>query len=103
MSIKTAFKTTLGLTLFAVLVLPALVGAAPIPATPQAPETLRAQRASDTSVKLWWKQVKGASGYVVYRANPGSKTFKAVKTLKGQTKSFTLTINLKPTPPIAIR
>jgi hypothetical protein len=56
-------------------------------AAPAAPLLLKAERSSDTALKLKWSKVKGASGYVVYQCNPGSKKYKMVKTIKGQNKT----------------
>ena len=38
-------------------------------------------------VKLTWKKVSGATGYVVYRKNSGSKSWKKIKTVKGASKT----------------
>ena len=49
-------------------------------------------RSSNTSLKLTWEKVVGASGYVVYRSTKADSGFKAVKTItKGSTVSFTNT------------
>ncbi len=51
---------------------------------------LKAASAGYSSIKLSWKKVSGASGYVVYRANSANGKYKAVKTIKkGKTTSFT--------------
>jgi len=38
-------------------------------------------------VKLTWKKISGAAGYVVYRKNSGSKSWKKIKTVKGASKT----------------
>lgn len=38
-------------------------------------------------VKLTWKKVSDATGYVVYRKNSGSKSWKKIKTVKGASKT----------------
>ena len=48
----------------------------------KAPTGLNSRRVSMTSVKLWWKKVDGAGGYVVYRYDKASKKYKALKTIK---------------------
>jgi len=83
-------KTLATLILAALLLCAPALGAASVPTAPSPPATLRAKRASNSSIRLWWKQVKGAQGYTVYRADPGSSKYKAIKTVKGQTKSFYL-------------
>jgi hypothetical protein len=40
-----------------------------------------------TGVKLTWKKVSDASGYVVYRKNLGSKSWKKIKIVKGASKT----------------
>lgn len=40
-----------------------------------------------TGVKLTWKKVSDATGYVVYRKNSGSKSWKKIKTVKGASKT----------------
>jgi len=50
------------------------------------PTGLKAVKASDTSLKLTWKKVKGVSGYVVYQLNPGAKKYKKIKMLAGSGK-----------------
>ncbi len=50
------------------------------------PQGVRVTRQSSHSLRIQWKQVEGASGYVVYRKNPGKKHYKKVKTItKGKT------------------
>ena len=39
-----------------------------------------------TGVKLTWKKVSDATGYVVYRKNSGSKSWKKIKIVKGASK-----------------
>lgn len=45
-------------------------------------EKVRVQKASKTSVKIRWKKVKGADGYVVVRASKRKGVYKPVKTVK---------------------
>ena len=40
-----------------------------------------------TGVKLTWKKVSDATGYVVYRKNSGSKSWKKIKIVKGASKN----------------
>ena len=40
-----------------------------------------------TGVKLTWKKVSDATGYVVYRKNSGSKSWKKIKTVRGASKT----------------
>ena len=40
-----------------------------------------------TGVKLTWKKVSDATGYVVYRKNSGSKSWKKIKIVKGASKT----------------
>ena len=40
-----------------------------------------------TGVKLTWKKVSDATGYVVYRKNLGSKSWKKIKIVKGASKN----------------
>ncbi len=50
------------------------------------PQGVRVTRQSSHCLRIQWKQVEGASGYVVYRKNPGKKHYKKVKTItKGKT------------------
>ena len=52
--------------------------------------SLNATSAGVSSIKLSWKKVSKASGYVVYRANSANGKYKAIKTIKkGKTTSFT--------------
>lgn len=52
--------------------------------------SLKATSAGVSSIKLSWKKVSKASGYVVYRANSANGKYKAIKTIKkGKTISFT--------------
>ena len=47
-------------------------------------------RSSNTALKVSWKKVPNASGYVVYRSTSETGTYKAVKTItKGSTVSYT--------------
>ena len=52
--------------------------------------SLNATSAGVSSIKLSWKKVSKASGYVVYRADSANGKYKAIKTIKkGKTTSFT--------------
>ncbi len=52
--------------------------------------SLKATSAGVSSIKLSWKKVSKAGGYVVYRANSANGKYKAIKTIKkGKTTSFT--------------
>lgn len=52
--------------------------------------SLKAISAGVSSIKLSWKKVSKAGGYVVYRANSANGKYKAIKTIKkGKTTSFT--------------
>ncbi|MDR1775300.1 MAG: hypothetical protein LBS17_02400, partial [Actinomycetes bacterium] len=53
---------TIALLLIVGLTIPASTFAVTRPA---APDALRVKRTSATSLKLWWAQVKGASGYAL--------------------------------------
>lgn len=48
---------------------------------------LKAAKTGIKAITLKWKPVKGAAGYVIYRANPGSKKYKKIKTLKNGKKA----------------
>jgi hypothetical protein len=48
---------------------------------PKTPTSVKAARASSTSVKVSWAAVTGATGYVVYRYNPATKTYANIKTV----------------------
>ena len=50
------------------------------------PTGIKAMKASDTSLKLIWKKVAGASGYTVYKWDLKAKKYKAIKTLTGNSK-----------------
>jgi len=54
-----------------------VVSAKPIPATPG---SVKAARASSTSIKVSWGKVAGASGYQVYRATSNTGTYSSVGT-----------------------
>ncbi|WP_052404758.1 S8 family serine peptidase [Bacillus rubiinfantis] len=61
--------------------------------TLKAPKSVKAAKASSTSIKLSWGKVNGASGYQVYRASSKAGKYSSVKTVpSGKTVSFT---NLK--------
>ena len=52
--------------------------------------SLNATSAGVSSIKLSWKKVSKASGYVIYRADSANGKYKAIKTIKkGKTTSFT--------------
>ena len=56
------------------------------------PNIKSVKRASDTSLKITWDKVTGASGYVIYRSTSETGTYKAVKTItKGTTLTYTNT------------
>lgn len=56
-----------------------------VPKTPSVSVTAGKKKAT-----LKWKKVSGASGYIVYRADSKSGTYKAVATIKkGSTVSYT--------------
>lgn len=58
----------------------------PIPAKP----SLSLEWKSSTSVKMSWKKVSGASGYVIYRATSSSREYARIKKItSGSTLSFT--------------
>ena len=65
----------------------AVKSAKPLPAKPA---SVKAARASSSSIKLTWKKVSGASGYEVYRATKKTGTYSKVTTIKkGSTVSYT--------------
>ncbi|MFZ5975714.1 MAG: InlB B-repeat-containing protein [Bacillota bacterium] len=64
----------------------AVVSAIPVPA---APASVKAARASSTSIKVTWGAVSGATKYVVYRASSSSGPFSPAGTVSGT--SFTNT------------
>lgn len=43
---------------------------------------LKVKNSSKKTVTVTWKKVKGATGYVVYRATKKNGKYKAVKTIK---------------------
>lgn len=47
------------------------------------PQEVRVTRQSSRSLRVQWKRVEGASGYVIYRKNPGKKRYRKVKTVTG--------------------
>ena len=51
------------------------------------PQEVRVIRQTSRSLRIQWKKEEGASGYAVYRKNPGKKRYKKVKTI---TKSKTV-------------
>lgn len=52
--------------------------------------TLSGKAGSFDSVKLSWKKVSGANGYVIYRYDSSSKSYKKIKTISsGSTVSYT--------------
>jgi len=46
---------------------------------PKTPATVKATRAGSTSIKISWTDVTGATGYVVYRYNPTTKSYVNIK------------------------
>ncbi|RDU22154.1 hypothetical protein [Anaerosacchariphilus polymeriproducens] len=59
-------------------------------AVPSTPKVTSIKASSKDKIKLSWKKVTGASGYVVYRSNSKNGTYKEIKTVKnGKTVSFT--------------
>lgn len=57
---------------------------------PSTPKITSIQSKSKNKIKLTWKKITGASGYVVYRSTSKNGTYKEIKTVKnGKTLSFT--------------
>ena len=52
----------------------------------EAPQGVCVTRKSDRALRLRWKAVKGASGYVISRKERGNKKYKKVKTVDGGKK-----------------
>ncbi|MFQ9516327.1 MAG: hypothetical protein ACLRZ9_10970 [Eubacterium sp.] len=61
----------------------AAVKASDIGITVQKVSNVRVYRHSDTALKIKWKSVQKADGYIVYRYNKTSKKYKAVHTVSG--------------------
>jgi hypothetical protein len=56
----------------------------------KAPSGVKAEKASATSLKISWKKVKNANGYVVYKYDSKSKKYKKAKTItKASTTNWT--------------
>lgn len=60
-----------------------------------APKTVKTLTASDSSIKIGWSRVAGASGYQIYQATSANGTYKLVKTIVAGKYSY---INTKLTP-----
>lgn len=48
-----------------------------------APVNIKAYRQSDTSIRIKWKTVKNADGYIVYRYNRSNRNYSKVHTVNG--------------------
>lgn len=57
--------------------------------------SVKAAKGGTQKVKVSWKKVSGASGYVVYQSTKKSSGFKAVKTVKGNSTVKYTTVKLK--------
>ena len=79
-------QLTLLLVLAAMLILPAMSALAA--GTPDNVKNLKQKAVSETSVKLTWSKVKGASGYQIYRVDPASGA--ATKIASTKSTSHTL-------------
>ena len=51
---------------------------------PKAPANLKAKAQKGGKVKLSWKKVKGASAYLIYRADKKGGKYKLLKTVRKQ-------------------
>ena len=51
------------------------VDAAADTASVKTPENIRSIRKSDTSIRLYWKPVENADGYIIYRYKKSSKKY----------------------------
>ncbi len=60
-----------------------------------APKTVKTVISSDSSIKIGWSRVTGASGYLIYQATSAKGTYKLVKTIAAGKYSY---INEKLTP-----
>jgi hypothetical protein len=69
-------------------------GTAQIVAVP-APTNVKVVKKSATSLKISWSKVAGAKGYVVYQYSSKAKKYKAIKTLKGASKTSWVNKKLK--------
>ena len=56
--------------------------------TVRPPKQVRIKRYGNESLRLRWSKVKNADGYIIYRYNKASKTYKRLKTVKGRNKLF---------------
>ena len=54
--------------------------------TLKAPKSFKAESTSVGKVKLTWKKVTGASGYLIYRADKKDGTYRKVSTVEGEGK-----------------
>jgi hypothetical protein len=59
------------------------------------PKNVKVVKKSSTSLKISWSKVAGAKGYVVYQYNSKAKKYKAIKTLKGVSKTSWVNKKLK--------
>lgn len=65
-----------------------IVSAKPVPGKP----SLTVKKAASRKIRLSWKRVAGASGYVIQRASSKTGKYKTIKTIKkGTTRSYTNT------------
>jgi ribosomal protein L9 len=55
---------------------------------PEAPQSPIVKRINSTTLKLSWKKVEGADGYLIYRYNSGSKTYKREARVTGNKSSW---------------
>lgn len=53
------------------------------------PKNIKAMRKGDTSIKVSWKKVKGATEYIVYRSTGKYGSYKKVKTVNSNKSSYT--------------
>ena len=51
---------------------------------PKAPENFKAKAQKGGNIQLSWKKVKGASAYLIYRADSKNGKYKLLKTVKKQ-------------------
>ena len=64
----------------------AIITGKPIPATPG---SVKAKRASSTSIRVSWSKISGATGYQVYRATTKNGKYTLVKDTKSQSYTNT--------------
>ena len=55
----------------------------------KAPQNVKAVSADAHAIRISWKKVKQAKGYMVYRYDSGSKKYKEIKTLSANKKKWT--------------